>query len=387
MDYLKIVSETIDSRNALGNDNAFYILDIDDVKRKYHAWVNNFPRVIPYFAIKCNDHEAVLDVLKDAGAGFDCASKKEIEKIIKLGVSPERIIYSHTVKQISHLTYAAEQNVLKVTFDSEHELYKIQKYHPNAKVILRIKYDSKSSVIPLGLKFGCDRHVEAPKLIKLCKELNLNLIGVSFHVGSGTESGETYAKAIEAVHELFQMAKKFDFSLNFVDIGGGFVGDDVHKISSYAKPINDAIEKYFNDPSVTIISEPGRYFVESAFIRAMQIILKKTSHIDGVMNYYVNDGIYTSFLLNHVCHGKYLRFGQIEIIRKSSSNSQIQRKSINSTLWGMTCDSNDKILTNVELPELEIGDWLVFRNMGAYTLSLATSFNNFTVEPEDVIIV
>jgi ornithine decarboxylase len=386
MDYLKIVNETIDSRLAQGNDNSFYILDIEDVKRKYHAWVNNIPRVVPYFAIKCNDHQAVLNLLKNLGAGFDCASKKEIEKILKLNVPPERIIYSHTVKQISHLKYAAENKVLKVTFDCENELYKIKKYHENAQVILRIKFDSKCSVVPFGLKFGCDRFLEAPKLIKLCKELNINLIGVSFHVGSGTESGETYGKAIEAVYELFQVAKQFDFALNFVDIGGGFVGDDVNKIQSYAKPINAAIEKFFNDSTIKIISEPGRYFVESAFIRAIQITLKKILP-DGKMHYYVNDGIYTSFLLNHICHGKYFRFGQIEIIRKSSLNNDHKQQLINSTIFGATCDSNDKILNDVKLPELEIGDWLVFKNMGAYTLSLSTSFNNFTIEPEDVIIV
>jgi ornithine decarboxylase len=386
MDYLKIVNETIDSRLAQGNDNSFYILDIEDVKRKYHAWVNNIPRVVPYFAIKCNDHQAVLNLLKNLGAGFDCASKKEIEKILKLNVPPERIIYSHTVKQISHLKYAAENKVLKVTFDCENELYKIKKYHENAQVILRIKFDSKCSVVPFGLKFGCDRFLEAPKLIKLCKELNINLIGVSFHVGSGTESGETYGKAIEAVYELFQVAKQFDFALNFVDIGGGFVGDDVNKIQSYAKPINAAIEKFFNDSTIKIISEPGRYFVESAFIRAIQITLKKILP-DGKMHYYVNDGIYTSFLLNHICHGKYFRFGQIEIIRKSSLNNDHKQQLINSTIFGATCDSNDKILNDVKLPELEMGDWLVFKNMGAYTLSLSTSFNNFTIEPEDVIIV
>lgn len=384
MKYLKIVNETIDERISSGIDNAFYLLDINDVKLKYQAWVKNIPRVTPFYAIKSNDHIAVLKTLRDEGAGFDCATKKEIHEILALGVSPEKIIYSHTAKQISHLKFAAEKNVLKMTFDCEQELHKIKKFHPSAEVILRIRFDSKSSVVQLGLKFGCDRKLEAPRLIELCKKLDLNLIGVSFHVGSGTEDCEVFGKAIEAVSEVFDEAKKFGFSMNFVDIGGGFVGDNPKNIEKYAKPINEAIETFFKDPSITIISEPGRYFVESAFTRAIQVILKKVTP-DGRMNYYVNDGIYMSFLINHIYNHEYLKFGEIEYVRKTTSNEN--PKKILSTIWGVSCNSMDKLFDNLLIGELEMGDWLVFKNMGAYTTGVSTKFNGFSIEDDDIIVI
>lgn len=385
MSLIKIIQEKLDSRLAAGNDNAFYILDTEDVKHKYRAWVNNIPRVQPFFAVKCNDHTTIMEVLRDEGAGFDCASKREIKKALSLGVDPSRIIYSHTVKQISHLKFAAEKNVRKVTFDCEQELLKIKQFHPLAEVVLRIKFDSDTSVVCLGLKFGCDRFVEAPKLIQQCRELNLNLIGVSFHVGSGTEESEVFGKAIEAVKDVFEVAKVHGYDLNFVDIGGGFMGNEPDIIIKYAKPINSAIENFFSSPGYSIISEPGRYFVESALTRVIQIVLKKTTP-DGQIHYYVNDGIYMSFLINYIYNGEYLTLGEVEVIRKQNAESDTSAKKIRATIWGTSCNSKDKIFDNFLMPEVETGDWLVFRGMGAYTTSVSTTFNGFAIEDDDVIV-
>lgn len=368
---IKIIKQKIGERLASGNDDAFYILDVGDVLMKYRKWVEKIPRVVPFYAVKCNDDENVLKVLAESGAGFDCASKKELKQILELDVLPERIIYAHTVKQVSHLKFAAEKNVLKVTFDSPEELEKIKVFHPNAQVVLRIRFDAKNSIICLGVKFGCDPVAEAPDLIKMCKNLKLNLIGVSFHVGSGTQDYGIYESALAAVRELFDVAAEVGFKLNFVDIGGGFIGNDISLLDHYAKSINAGIENYFPDEAVTIISEPGRYFVESAFTLAVQITLKRTAK-DGHVNYYINDGIYMSFLISYIYEEK-LKF---EIISRSEKEVKSERLS---TIWGSSCNSNDKIIDNRMIPDLDIGDWLVFRDMGAYTTTVSTSFNGFKI--------
>lgn len=369
--HVKIVEKKIDESLAAGDDDAFYILDVEDVRMKFRKWVEKIPRVTPFYAVKCNDDEHVVKCLADAGAGFDCASKKELEQILNLGVAPERIIYSHTAKQITHLKFAAEKGVRKVTFDSKAELEKIQEFHPEAEVVLRIRFDAENSIICLGVKFGCDPTVEAPELIKVCKEMKMNLIGISFHVGSGTQDYDIFERALTAVHDLFVTAKYIGFELKFVDIGGGFMGHDVNLLDHYAKPINAAVEKYFDD-SITVISEPGRYFVESAFTLAVQVILKRETK-DGLVHYYVNDGIYMSFLISYI-YEENLKF---EIVRKSPSKTDVKEKL--SVIWGSSCNSKDKIIDNRMIPGLEIGDWLVFCNMGAYTTTVSTNFNGFKI--------
>lgn len=367
-----MIEKIIDERKATGVDESFYVLDIDDVRFKYRKWVEKMPRVTPFYAVKCNDDERVLQALVDSGSGFDCASMKELKQMLELGVEPERIIYAHTAKQISHLKYAAENQVMKVTFDSSEELNKIKVFHPRAEVVLRIRFDAENALICLGLKFGCDPINEAPKLIQLCKDLSLNLIGVSFHVGSGTRESEIYERALSSVRQVFDVASDFGFSLNFVDIGGGFMGNDISLLDNYAKFINSGIEKYFSDTSIQIISEPGRYFVESAFTLATQVVLKRTLP-DGHIFYYIDEGIFLSFLQKNMYDEK-LNF---KVIRKSLLESE-PREAI-STIWGSSCNSMDMILSTQTLPEMEMGDWLVFHDMGAYTITCSTSFNGFNV--------
>lgn len=372
MKFLSSVEKKINERTSLSIDDAFYVLDIEDVQMKYKQWVKKIPKVQPFYAVKCNDEERVLKALVELGCGFDCASKKELEQMLNLGVNPEKIIYAHTVKQVSHLKFAAANNVKKVTFDSPAELLKIKNFHPNAEVVLRIRFDSESSVINLGLKFGCDPVTEAPELIKLCTSLKMNLIGVSFHVGCGNTDHTVYKRALCTVRDLFDFAAVEGFDLKFVDIGGGFLGNDMSLLDGYASSINDGVEKYFNHPSFQIISEPGRYFVESAFKLAVEIILKKIS-ADGHVHYYINEGIYMSFMIGFLYDYK-LTFS---VVRKSSSTIEVGEKL--STVWGSSCNSKDKIIDTEMLPDMNIGDWLVFDNMGHYTTACATSFNGFRV--------
>ena len=95
--------------------------------------MKKFPRIEPYYAVKCNSDINLLKLLAFLGVGFDCASKNEIQTILDLGVSADRIIYANPCKQLSYLQYAYENGVNLMTFDNEQELYKIKVTHPNAK--------------------------------------------------------------------------------------------------------------------------------------------------------------------------------------------------------------------------------------------------------------
>lgn len=52
---------------------------------------------------------------------------------------------------------------------------------------------------------------------------------------------------------------------------------------------------------------------------------------------------------------------------------------IPSSIWGPTCDGLDLVVENVLLHEMDLGDWIIFENMGAYTLPVASPFNGFPV--------
>lgn len=95
------------------------------VQRLYIAWREAMPRVHPCYAVKCNPDDGMLAVLAAMGAGFDCASEAEIEKVLALGVSPERIIYAHPCKPPKQIRFAATNGINLTTIDTVSELNKV----------------------------------------------------------------------------------------------------------------------------------------------------------------------------------------------------------------------------------------------------------------------
>jgi len=383
-----ILNTVANKINAVGRedkDDAFFVADLADIVQKYNTWMSELPRVEPHYAVKCNDDPAVLSVLAKLGTGFDCASKSEIQKIMDLKVAPSRVIYANPCKQTSHIRYAAKHGISRMTFDNEAELHKIKAVYPNAELVLRIlPPDDTKSQCQLGMKFGsAPKH--APHLLRVAKQLQLNVIGVSFHVGSGCYDATAFSAAVASARAVFDMAEQEGFKLDLLDIGGGFPGQKSAPITfqEISAELRPALDCYFPESSgVRIISEPGRFFVASAFTLSANIIAKRAVPRDNVKNagdsccvtaddepafmYYLNDGVYGSFNCLMYDHAT------VEPTLLKSHPGELQ---YTSSVWGPTCDGLDCVLESCLLPELFTGDWIVFRDMGAYTMAAASTFN------------
>ncbi|KAF9911931.1 hypothetical protein BX616_010461 [Lobosporangium transversale] len=365
-------------------DNAFYVADMGEVYRQHLRWKALLPRIEPFFAMKCNPDPMVMRLLASLGAGFDCASKNEIQSVLDLGVDPSRIIYANPCKQNSFVKYAYQNKVRMMTFDNAEELHKIKRFHPDAQLVLRILTDDSKSLCKLGLKFGAPLDTTG-HLLATAQELGLDVVGVSFHVGSGCFDANAFGEAVIRARRVFDQAKDFGFDFKFLDVGGGFPSAHVtegitfEKVAAILGPTVDALF----GPEVRVIAEPGRYYVGSAFTLATQVIARRTIKRDSATvdepshMYYINDGMYGSFnciMFDHqVCEPKVLlRDGGF-----SYKRPLIHEPHGFASVWGPTCDSIDCISPKSSLPLMESGDWLYFDNMGAYTITAASQFNGF----------
>ena len=207
------------------------------------------------------------------GAGFDCASNGEISQVLSIGgVDPGRIIFANPCKATSFIRGAAKAGVDKMTFDNVDELYKIARVHPSAKLIIRILADDSKSICRFGIKFGAPLEV-VPILLFKAKELNLDVIGVSFHVGSGCYDPTIYEDAIRRAREVFDMGQRAGYQFSLLDVGGGF--EDT-RLEAAAGVINHAISQYFPDRAgIRLVAEPGRFYVSRAFSLATNIIARR----------------------------------------------------------------------------------------------------------------
>lgn len=96
------------------------------------------------------------------------------------------------------------------------------------------------------MKFGCDPTQEAPNLLRLARILNLDVVGISFHVGSGCQDPPVYQRAIHHSRLLFDLASDLGFNPYLLDIGGGYPGNKGSSIDKIADIINKALDEYFN---------------------------------------------------------------------------------------------------------------------------------------------
>ena len=302
--------------------------------------------------------------------------KAEVESVLNCGVSPNKIIFANACKPNTFIRYVRSVGVDVMTFDNEEELIKISKVFPEARLLLRIKADDSHSTSKLGLKFGAE--VESfDHLLKTAKNLNLNVIGIAFHVGSGCQSTEPYSDALKKARLAFDIGIDLGFKMNVLDIGGGFPGSGKNiKLSfeSIASSVNKDLNKYFpsNGNELTIIAEPGRYYAMSAF-NLMTLVTSKRSDYwnnEKLFMYYINDGLYGSF--SSVVTGNKV----VEPIPVLKNEDDLKSRNVySSVIWGPTCDSYDCIRRNFEMTEVNVGEWLMFENMGSYSMSAASHFN------------
>lgn len=278
-------------------EKAFFVADLSQVYRQHQRWVSCLPEITPYYglsmhllnffsrrlihlsAVKCNPDPYVLRLLAALGTGFDCASNGEISRVLSIGgVDPSRIIFANPCKANSFIRNAGKLGVDTMTFDNMDELYKVARTHPRAKLVVRILTDDTKSLCQLGLKYGAPL-VTVPALLSKARELNLDVIGVSFHVGSGCYDPTVYSDAIARARYAFDMAKEAGFSFTLLDVGGGFEDASFEQAASVLK---DAIEEHFPDRrNIRVIAEPGRFYVSKAFSLAANIIARRAPFSDS----------------------------------------------------------------------------------------------------------
>ncbi|XP_033154584.1 ornithine decarboxylase 2 [Drosophila mauritiana] len=368
------IRKVIEQADLENLDQALNICDLSSLERKLRLWHKLMPRIEPHYAVKCNDDPVVVKFLADLGTGFDCASKNELKLVLGFGVSPERIIFAHPCRPASHLRYAKEQQVVNGTVDNEYEIYKLRKHYPDSNLIVRFKSEAKKALCPLGDKYGCDAEADAAALMLLAKALDLKVTGTSFHVGSGCSEVEAYDRAIEKAENIFKVGELIGHKMELLDVGGGFPGIDDEMFEEIAQAVNTSVELRFPDERVRIISEPGRFFVEAAYtlickVHAKREVRSKDGKLDTMM-YYLNDGIFGAFA------GMF--YYPEEVSPELYLDEAENLPKLKSVIWGPSCDALDKI-SDLLLPNLNPGDLLGFRNMGAYTMPIASPFNGFDV--------
>lgn len=356
---------------TLSEKNAFFIADLGVVVKQHVLWRTHMALIRPFYPVRCNSSPAVIEVLAALGTGFLCANKSELELVQSHGIPPEDIIYSGVCKQVAQIKYAAKNGIDLLVCDNEAELRKIARSHPSAKLLLQVSTET-SCHSEMSMCFGCSLK-DCRHLLECAKELGVQVVGVRCHISASCDDDDVYIHTISDARCVFDMGEDIGFHMNILDVGG-FSSSNIQLDEVY-NAIMSMVELYFPPSSgVSLIAEPGSYFVSSAFTLAVNIISRKivardrqdeelddpSPNEEPAFQYYINEGVYGPFAAKltdaHIASPS---------VHKSPS---VDAPVFSSSLWGPSGDDMDQIVEHCLLPELNIGDWLLFTKAGAYGL-------------------
>ena len=352
-------------------DVPLILMDLAKVVERFELWKRLMPTVEPWYAVKCNPNPTLIRLLRELGCNFDCATPFEIDLVKSLGHPADKIVYAHPTKPVSHLKSAKQSGVKLTVFDNEAELRKIACVHPEAELLIRLApIDDSKAQCPMSIKFGAPPHRVRP-LLELAKDLVLNVIGVHFHVGSGCTDVSAYRGALTEARRVFDLAGECGFSFTLLDIGGGYPGSEEPgqiQFEAIAEEINTLLPVLF--PDTRVIAEPGRFFAMAACALVTKVVSK--ADLGNRMRYHLNDGLYGSFNCLLYDHAE---LPNPTVVRSVSGESD---PAVPCCIFGPTCDGFDRVAEKcLTLPEMQVGDLIIWDKMGAYTSAAATNFNGF----------
>jgi len=350
------------------------VVDRQIFRQQLNALQHNFPYAKVYYAIKANPMVELLEILRDEGCCFDVASRYELDKVLALGVSGDRISYGNTIKKARDIRYFHEQGVTLFASDSEDDLRNIAKAAPGARVFIRILTDgSQTADWPLSRKFGCQADM-AIDLCLLARDLGLQPYGLSFHVGSQQRDIGAWDAAIAKVKVIFERLQQEDnLRLKMINLGGGFPANYLsrtNELETYAEEIKRFLSEDFGEDFPEIILEPGRSLAANAGLLVSEVVLVSRKDRNSLHRWvYTDIGKFGGLIETMDEAIKYPLF-----IEKQGEVEEV-------VLAGPTCDSADILYENhkYELPlNLASGDRLYWFSTGAYTTTYsAVEFNGF----------
>ncbi len=340
----------------------FLILSRSGIRKNLSDLARALPDVAIHYAVKSNNHPAILEEIFECGFGFDIASYRELQSVVEAGGRAEDVIQSHPVKSVREIENAVADGASLFVVDNPDEIEKFRPYAGKVKLLIRFKVDESDAVVNLSYKFGCEPG-EVLQLAEKMKSLGIDYHGLTFHVGSQCLNNQIYIKAINAASGLIEQLSEKDFVTRMLDIGGGFpvsYTDSVPSIAEFCRPITKCLIENI-DSDIRLVCEPGRFVSATAVTLVASVIGKSIR--SGKPWYFLDDGLYGSF------SGRLYDHCQYQVLTNRNTTWK------HSVLAGPTCDSFDVIYKDVILPPLEVGDILLFPAMGAYCSVSASSFN------------
>ena len=327
-----------------------------------------------FFSVKANSNQAILKLMNSLDIGADVVSVGELKRSLSAGFPPSKIIFEGVGKSKEDLNYAIHKNIRLINTESLEEIKLLQKLALEKNKVVNIgvrlnpnidggtlsKISTGKKTDKFGIEFeNLDKII---KLVKSCK--NLNLIGISCHIGSQISKIGAYKNTFS---QMKMAANKFiesGINIKHVDLGGGFhVKYEESDPDFNIEMIKEELDSCFTQTDYELSFEPGRYLIAEAGVTVTSIVTIKNN---GGINYLIVDaGMNT--LIRPAMYGAHHEILAIDVKSEEIMDYAIA---------GPICESSDVFLKNIKLAKQKIGNLLVIKNTGAYGKVMSSNYNS-----------
>lgn len=324
------------------------------------------------YSVKANSNIALLNVLHKLGSGFDIVSQGELERVLKAGGEPAKIVFSGVGKRVSEIERALAVGIYCFNVESTSELARIEAIAKEqscvAPVAIRVNphIDPKTHpYIATGLKeskFGVEWE-EALTLFQYANQsAHLQVKGIDCHIGSQITTFAPFLEMLAKIEELAEQLQRLSITIEHVNIGGGlgvtYQQEKVISPQEYVEAIRGKTKGKFS----RVIIEPGRAVVATAGVLLTTVeYLKPTAHhtfaiVDAAMNDFLRPALYEAW------------HDIVEVVQGSGQDKALY------DVVGPICESSDCFGKQRALAVRE-GDLLAILSVGAYGFTMSSNYN------------
>ena len=353
----------------------FYLYSYATLERHFRVFNDAFNGIdhITCFSMKSNSNGAILKMFSQAGGGMDIVSGGELYRALKAGVSPSKIVYSGVGKTAEEIEYALESDILMFNAESPQEIIRLNEVAgaigKRARIAIRVNPDVDPQTHPYistGLKenkFGIDINKSFDEYVKASKMDNIEVTGISCHIGSQLTKVTPFVDALKKVKELIVKLEDSRIKIKNLDLGGGLGVTYNDEKPPLPEEYASALKETLGDMGLTLILEPGRVIMANSGILVAKVLYTKANEgknfavVDAAMNDLARPSLYGSY-------------HSIKPVKMDSTEI------INIDIVGPICESGDFLAKNREMASLKQGDLIAVMSTGAYGFTMSSTYNS-----------
>ncbi|MEE9552329.1 MAG: diaminopimelate decarboxylase [Gammaproteobacteria bacterium] len=352
-----------------------YVYSRAEIKQQWTAFDSAFgeQRHLICYAVKANSNLAILNLLARLGSGFDIVSVGELERVLKAGGEPGKVVFSGVGKREDEMRRALDVGIKCFNVESITELERLNsvatEMNVNAPVSLRVNPDVEADTHPYiatGLhenKFGIG-FAEALSAYEMAAAMeNIDIIGIDCHIGSQITAMAPIVDALNRLRSLITSIEDKGISLQHIDVGGGlgicYQDETPPTVEEYVH----AVQKIFADTTYELILEPGRSIMGNAGVLLTRVEYLKSmpdknfAVVDAAMNDLLRPALYNAW-------------HEILLL-----NEQADDQGELYDVVGPVCETGDFLGKDRKLA-LQEGDILAVCSAGAYGFCMSSNYNS-----------